>query len=379
MKSYQKRNRHFEALVANRELIWMGQNTNHLPTHPSVKQAIIETIENEEYQAYAPPTGLEELRALMTDDFGVNHADILITDGAIEGLYHACRHLLSVGDRMITTDPGWPWPEAFSKLSGAQVTTLPIYEPELNYKLSAAQLEETVNKGGVKLIYLIDPLNPLGISYSENEIASFASIARRAGAWLLHDCTYRHFAHEHTLAYDHYPERTITTYSFSKWLGFAGLRLGGLMARPEVIEMLSAGQPNALGSNLASQRGAIAGLKTKADWFPNVNKIQRQNQTAIFNAVQKIDELSMPVYPSNGNFVVIDSSAANISPETIVSIYLDKGIMIRQASYQSKLYADRFVKVSTSVPAWQAKRFCELLPEVIGAARDRSTSEDTFY
>ena len=379
MRPFQKRNKHFEALVANPDLIWMGQNTNHLPTHPAVKQAMIATIENEDYHAYAPPIGLEELRALMLSDFGVQDADILITDGAIEGLYHACRQLLSDEERMITTDPGWPWPEAFAKLSGAEVQTLPIYEPELDYKLGISQLEGAANQGNVKLIYLIDPLNPLGIGYSEDEIEAFATIARKANAWLVHDCTYRHFSHDHTLAYHYYPERTITTYSFSKWLGLAGMRLGGLMARPEVIETLSDGQPNALGSNLTSQRGAIAGLKHKSEWFPEVNRIQRANQKSIFEAVQPINDLNMPVYPSNGNFVVIDCSAAGIAPETLVTLYLERGIMIRQAAYQSKNYADRFVKVSTTVPEWQAQRFCEILPEVAAAARQYKETDRAFF
>ena len=379
MRPFQKRNKHFEALVADSDLIWMGQNTNHLPTHPAVKQAMVATIENEDYHAYAPPIGLEELRALMLSDFGIQDADILITDGAIEGLYHACRQFLADGEIMITTDPGWPWPEAFAKLSGAEVLTLPIYEPELNYKLGIKQLEEAVSRGNVKLIYLIDPLNPLGIGYTEDEIAAFAAIARRANSWLVHDCTYRHFAHHHTLAYHYYPERTITTYSFSKWLGLAGMRLGGLMARPQVIETLSEGQPNALGSNLISQRGAIAGLKYKSEWFPEVNRIQRANQRAIFDTVQTINGLSMPVYPSNGNFVVIDCSAAEIAPETLVTLYLDRGIMIRQAAYQSKHYANRFVKVSTTVPEWQAQRFCAELSEVISAARNYKETDRAFF
>ena len=379
MEPYQKRNRHFEDLVARRGLIWMGQNTNHLPTHPDVKRAMIAAIENEDYHAYAPPTGLEELRRLILADFGVDDADVLITDGAIEGLYHACRHVIRPGDRMIATDPGWPWPEAFSRLSGAEVEALPIYRAEQDYKLSAGQLAAAVAAGGAGLIYLIDPLNPLGVGYSADEIAAFAGIARDADAWLIHDCTYRHFAHDHTLAYRHYPEKTITTYSFSKWLGLAGLRVGGLMARPALIEMLSEGQPNSLGSNLVSQKGAIAGLRTKGEWFPEVNRIQRANQASIHEAVGPINGLDMPVYPSNGNFVAIDTSAAGIAPERLCELYLERGIMIRQAAYQSKLFADRFVKVSTTVPTEDAERFCALLPEVVGAALDAGASGRALY
>ena len=87
----------------------------------------------------------------------------------------------------------------------------------------------------------------------------------------------------------------------------------------------------------------------------------------------------MPVYPSNGNFVVIDCSAAGIAPETLVTLYLERGIMIRQAAYQSKNYADRFVKVSTTVPEWQAQRFCEILPEVVAAAREYKETDRAFF
>ncbi|MDE0057630.1 MAG: pyridoxal phosphate-dependent aminotransferase [Defluviicoccus sp.] len=379
MQPYQKRNRHFEALAERRGTVWMGQNTNHLPTHPAVKRAMIEAIEDEDYHAYAPPTGLEELRRLILEDFAVEDADVLITDGAVEGLYHACRHVLRPGQRMIATDPGWPWPEAFSRLSGAEVVALPIYRAEQGFKLTPGQLAEAVAAGGAGLIYLIDPLNPLGIGYPADEIEAFAGIAREAGAWLIHDCTYRHFAHTHTLAWRYYPEKTVTTYSFSKWLGLAGLRVGGLMARPSVIEMLSDGQPNSLGSNLVSQRGAIAGLRTRHEWFPEVNRIQRANQHAIHEAVRPINGLDMPVYPSNGNFVAIDVSAAGIAPETLCELYLEQGIMIRQAAYQSKLFADRFVKVSTTVKEEDAARFCALLPELTAAAIDRGRSGRALY
>ena len=44
MEPYQRRSNHFEALFANPKLIWMGQNTNHLPSHPDVKRAMIAAI-----------------------------------------------------------------------------------------------------------------------------------------------------------------------------------------------------------------------------------------------------------------------------------------------------------------------------------------------
>ncbi len=371
MEPYEARNRHFEALADDPNLIWMGQNTNHLPSHPAVKRAMITAIEREAYHAYAPPAGLAALRALILADLGVENADVLVTDGAVAGLHHVCHRLLgSGGGRMITTDPGWPWPEAFCSSIGVEVAALPIYEAAQGYRLTPARLAAAVAEAGAALIYLIDPLNPLGVCYTADEIRAFADIARGADAWLVHDCTYRHFARSHTLAFLHYPERTITTYSFSKWLGLAGLRLGGLMAWPATIETLAAAQPNALGSSVIAQHAAIAGLETRDAWFPEVDRIQRANQDAIREAVRPINGLALPVYPSDGNFLAIDVSAAGISPDALVALYRAEGIMIRQAGYQSRRYADRFVKVSTTVPEWQARRFCDLLPKLAAAALD---------
>ena len=88
----------------------------------------------------------------------------------------------------------------------------------------------------------------------------FCEIARGVGAYLLHDCTYRDFAENHVLAADLYPEGAITIYSFSKWLGLAGLRIGAVVADHRIIERLAPYSAATLGSSVVAQRAAQAGL-----------------------------------------------------------------------------------------------------------------------
>ena len=164
----------------------------------------------------------------------------------------------------------------------------------------------------------------------------------------------------------------------SGW-GIAGLRIGGLIAIPSLIETLSDGQPNSLGSNVVSQRAAIAGLKAKSEWFPEVQRVQRGNQALIHDAVAPINGLSMPVYPSQGNFIVIDSSAAGIKPETLCELYLERNILVRHAGYHTERFADRFIKVGTTVPREHAERFCAALPEVVAAALDAGETSRAFF
>jgi aspartate aminotransferase len=368
MKQFEVRNRHFDRLFNTPGLMWLGQNTNHFHPHPSVVKAMIDAIESEEYHAYAPPAGLEELRALVLEDLGLRDESVLITDGAVEALYNVCHTLSEPGVDFVTTDPGWKWPIEFARAAGARTVEIPIYKPVNGYKLTVAQLEAAVTDK-TRLIYLVDPNNPLGVCYSADEIEAFTAIARRAGAWFLHDCTYFHFANRHTLAARFYPEKAITIYSFSKWLGLAGLRIGAVVANPDLIEQLAAAPPNNLGCNVISQRAAIAGLKIRREWFPGINRRQRRNQAEIMKAVSAVPGMSVAVYPSQANFLVIECIDAGVTPEALCAAYRTQNIMIRQGTYHTPAFGHRFVKVSTTVPEEWADAFCARLSDMVAKAR----------
>jgi aspartate/methionine/tyrosine aminotransferase len=256
----------------------------------------------------------------------------------------------------------------FSMASGAKVIEIPIYGPEHGYRLSPERLEAAVT-AKTRIVYLVDPNNPLGVCYTPAEIEAFAAIAKRAGAYFVHDSTYRDFADRHTLAARYYPEGAITIYSFSKWLGLAGLRVGAIVAQPEIVERLAAAPPNNLGCNVVSQRAAIAGLKIKAEWFPQINQRQRRNQQAIKAAVDRIPGMKVAVYPSQANFLVVECTEAGITPEALCAAYRSAGIMIRQGSYHTPRFGSRFVKISTTVPEAWADELCALMPAKVEEAR----------
>lgn len=371
MRDFERRNRYFDALVNAPGLMWLGQNTNHFDPHPAVVEAMTASIAASEYHAYAPPAGLEELRQLILQDLALDpaQASVLVTDGAVQALYTACRDLAEPGTNFVTTDPGWKWPMAFARSSGATVTQIPIYRPDNGYKLTPAQLDAAVD-ASTRLIYIVDPNNPLGTCHSAEEIEAFAAIARRAGAWLVHDCTYRHFADRHTLVARFYPEGTVTVYSFSKWLGLAGMRLGALVAHPELLERLAAAPPNNLGSNIVTQRAAIAGLRTRDEWFPGINLRQRANQARIVEASRRVPGLQVVNYPSQANLLVMECIDAGITPEALCREFRDENVMIRQGAYHTAAFGHRFVKVSTTVPENWVEAFCTLLPSMVERARN---------
>jgi aspartate/methionine/tyrosine aminotransferase len=349
----------FEALLKRPDLAWMGQNTTHLEPPPEVIEALEESTRRREFQFYAPALGLAELRELIVADLGLpagnEHCTAMITDGAVGGLYHICTVLAPGLSRLITTDPGWPWPGRFAQLQGVPVTAVEVYSGPAGYKLSAAALAEVIEPRS--LLYLIDPLNPLGSSYHRDELEAIVELARAHDAIVVHDCTYRHFADGHTLVAELYPEGTLTTYSFSKWLGLAGLRLGAVVGRPELLGRLT-GTPSApLGANISAQRAAIAGLRVKEPWLRELRQVNSRNQQIVTEAVERTPFGRVLVQPSHGNFLAVDIGGHGWTADQVCAALLDRDVFIRSGTYQSPAFGDRFVKVSTSVPTAWAERF----------------------
>jgi histidinol-phosphate aminotransferase len=362
------RNRYFDELSSTPGLYWLGQNTNHIESHPAVREAMIGAIEGGEFNAYAPPLGFEALRSAIVADLGAAGAEALVTEGGVNALAMICRARCKPGTTLVTTDPTWKWPCLFARQAGAEVIEIPIYDPACDYRLTPEALKANVDER-TAIIYLVDPNNPLGIRYRREEIESFAAIARDCGALLVHDCTYRDFADGHTPALHLAPEGSVVSMSFSKWLGLAGLRIGALVTSPALFEEFAQASTSVLGASVIAQRAAQAGLAVKTEWMKTVRGIDRANKAMIREAIAPIDGLKLPIYPSHGNFLVLETVEAGIRPEALVECYRRQGIMIRQGTYHTQRFGDRFVKVSTSVPSLWVEKFCTLLPQMVAQAR----------
>jgi aspartate/methionine/tyrosine aminotransferase len=360
----------WEDLALNRQLVHMGHNCNQLPLDPAIHDAMLEAIRNDEYRNYTPPYGFEELRELIGQDIGVPAVKVMVAQGATEAIYQAMSAILQPGDQTIVSDPGWPHIGNFARGLGSEVIRVPVYSSNAGYKLRAELVRERLTPA-VKLITIIDPLNPLGSNYSEDEIRELCAIAEENDAFLLHDATYRDFAEG-----SHYPavgcsERAVMNVSMSKICGFAGLRVGATLAHPKLFEKIANKQVGRLGGNWVAQRGAVAAYQTKSKWMPEVLKVNRENQLAIKTCLDQIDGLRPIVFPSFGNFLAVDVVTAGQGAEEVVSNVLEHGIIIRSGAYTSDEFGSRFVRITTTVPSQDVHHLCDVLPRAVAKIHAR--------
>lgn len=363
-KGYDSANDFFEDVFMDKDMVWMGQNTNHL--HGDIiADAMANAVMDKEFCKYPPPEGFSELKELILNDLGLDDSfQVLLTAGATESLYLSMNALLGPNDNVITSDPGYLIIGSFAERFAGEVIYVPIYSDENNYKLTPELVEKNMNEN-TKMIILIDPLNPLGTSYNQEEIKKFARIAKENDIYLIHDITYKDFARKHYLAADYAPENTLTIYSFSKIFAMAGERIGGVISTSQIIDKIKNVVINDLGVNVVAQEGAIAGLKSKDSWIGEIKDTTFKNQELIKKTIDNIDGVFLPVFPTDANMMAIDISQTGIDPKELSDYLLKHKIFTRQGDYTSRLFGDRYLRVSFSVPTSEVELFCEEFPKAI--------------
>jgi len=347
----------------------MSQNTNHLVPPDIVRGALEEAIRERRYEGYPYGPGDPELLELAAADLGLAGLSPFLTAGGTESLYMTARALLAPGDEVIASDPSYLIIHKFIELSGARTRNLDIYAPP--FRLNAERVAEAIGPR-TRMILLIDPLNPLGSGYPREEVRAIAEIAHDRHLFLLNDVTYRDFAEGPTLAAQFAPEETITVWSVSKNCGLAGLRIGGFLARAELVRTIARFNTNDLGVNILAQVAALAGLRTKSHWIGEVRRQTRENGARVRACVEAVPGMRVLVYPSQANMMVADVSARGLAPKAIQRELLERhGVFVRAGDYLSPAHGAKFVRISFSNPTSDIDRFVRAFPAVVDALAPR--------
>jgi aspartate aminotransferase len=252
-----------------RDIISFGGGAPSLPPPQEVLDEMIRALREDPKAAcgYVGTRGLLELRRLVSEDFAKEEGtkydpenEMVITDGASEGVFTLFMSLLGKGDEVILTDPTYLGFREAATLAGARVISLPVnveeeYQPDVE-KLKTLITRET------KLFVLLSPDNPTGRVVKNDFVKALVDLSVDHNFWILYDATYRDILFEGTYlkicslpgARDH----VAVTGSFSKEAAIPGLRLGYVMGPPAVADAVEKiKQYTSLAPNTLSQMAMI--------------------------------------------------------------------------------------------------------------------------
>jgi aspartate/methionine/tyrosine aminotransferase len=188
---------------------------------------------------YPEVNGTELLREHIAALYrNASAANVLVTVGAAQANSMVCGTLLEAGDEVIVVSPGYRQVWGLAKNAGCLVNETHL-RPENNWRLDVDELEQLATPK-TKLISIVNPNNPTGSILSPEEMARIVSICQKTGAWLHADEVYRgtELICDETPSFWGMYERAICVNSLSKAYGLAGLRIGWIVASPEMVEEL---------------------------------------------------------------------------------------------------------------------------------------------
>lgn len=250
---------------------------------------------------YGPSEGYEGLREYLVEmmreeEIYVEPEDILITDGAQQGLDLISKIFINAGDKILVEAPSYTGGlNAFASYQ-ARIISLPLDDDGLRVDLLGKQLEEIKNTSDAawlpKFIYVIPNFhNPAGVTLSEKRRSKLLVVAKKYGLLVLEDNPYGRLRFEgrslkSLRAMD---DSVVYLSTFSKIFA-PGVRLGWVIApRPILEKLIFAKQPANLCSSSLTQRIVEKYLRTNRwqDHLSELVKIYCERRNAMLQALEE--------------------------------------------------------------------------------------------
>lgn len=278
-------------------LVKLSSNENPYGPSERVRAAITNTFDE---ACRYPFAVLGDLVRMIAQKEGVTKDHIVVTGGSGEGLCAAGLVYGMRGGEIIAADPTFQQLLRFGEAHGAYVHRVAV-DADMNHDLEAMAKRMTSK---TQLIYICNPNNPTGTIIEKNVLRDFCSSVSEK-AVVFSDEAYYDFITE-----PDYPSmvelvkkgnNVIVSKTFSKVYGMAGLRIGYLVARPDIASRLK--RSVMARTNILAIAGAKEALKDDEFYKFSVLKAA-EGKKLIYNT---LDDLGLEYVKSHTNFVFFKS------------------------------------------------------------------------
>lgn len=269
--------------------------------HKAIMDAACSAIQQGKTR-YSQNAGLLELRETIGKYYfrkeGFRYdpvSEIMVTVGAMEGLYLALLSLLDEGDEVIIPAPYYVnYVQMVRMCHGTPVIVDNLANGDLSFDVSDVERAITSR---TKAIMINTPSNPTGKLIPQDKIAALASLAKEHDLVIISDEVYKCLIYDNVpfksiVAIDGMKERTILINSLSKEFCMTGYRVGYVLAPLEVIAAMTKLQENvAACAPLPSQYAAIEALSGKEDYSKDMVDTFTSRRNTLYSELSKSGRL----------------------------------------------------------------------------------------
>ena len=292
-----------------------------VPTHHKIKEAGCKAIQDGKTR-YSQNAGLLELRNVISDYYirkeGFEYdpiSEIMVTVGAMEGLYLALLSITNPGDEYIIPAPYYVnYGQMVHMCGGVPVIVDKPAEEPLSFRTEDIEAAITPK---TKAIIINTPSNPSGKIIPWNKIEKLAELAKKHDLYVISDEVYKCLIYgenkfKSIVSIEGMRERTILTNSLSKEFCMTGWRIGYVLANKEIVANMTKLQENVCAcAPLPSQYAAIEALSSKEDYSANMKSIFSERRDALVSGINSIKGLSCTP-PDATFYLMVDISKTGL-------------------------------------------------------------------
>lgn len=298
----------------------LASNENPLPPSPKVVEAVQQAVLN--INRY-PDAGCYELRQAVAQHYQVEPEWLSFGNGSNELIDLLIRIFCEPGDSILTSEAGFVAYRICAQAARVKTIETPLTQ-ELKFDLTALKQKALAEKP--KLIFIANPNNPTGTYVSRPELDEFmADLGGRDDVLVVFDEAYLEFVraddYADAIEYLRQYENVVVLRTMSKVYGLAGLRVGSVVARPEIIDYVNRVR-NPFNVNSLAQ----VAVKTALEDRDYLKKVQDLTWSGLDYMYKELETLKLPFWRSQTNFVLFDSLRDS---SEVFQALLKKGVIMR--------------------------------------------------
>lgn len=260
---------------------------------------------------------VSEFTEILSKFLGTDSGHICLVNGSSEGIRNIIEAFSSPSGKIVGVTPSYAMFEVYAKMYGRNF--IPVhYTDELQMPVEKILEQMTPD---VELLILVNPNNPIGNVYTDEEMQKVLRAAKENEITVLIDEAYFYFYSDTYIKYALDNEHVFITRTFSKLFSLAGCRLGYVVGWPEGIKLVQ---------NLCTSRNINAfGMKFARAIIEKDGMLEGMIEAQHAGKQYLVDELTKKGYKlsaKEGNFVFIKPKT---DAETVKKKMQEEGILIK--------------------------------------------------
>jgi aspartate aminotransferase len=313
------------------DLIHLELGRPYYDTPQHIKDATIRALQAGEVH-YSDMQGNAALRQALAQKLASRNAiavdpeQIIITNGLTQASFMAFMAVVDAGDEVIVLDPYYPQHIGKIEMAGGRAVPVPL-DPANGFGIRPDWIEARITPR-TRALVLVNPGNPTGRVYTEEELAGVADIAIRHNLVVIADevyecITYDGAQHISIASLPHMSERTISMFAFTKAYAMDGWRLGyAVTSRAIMHGMAKIFTSEVTHVNTFIQQGALAAVTGPYEPIQDMIDADRRNRDLMVQRLSSMANITCAV-PQGSIYAFPDISRTGYSSQALAEMILE--------------------------------------------------------